>query len=262
MKIAFRQFRTTVLAALLALGFIAKAGAQPATPAPKLTVTNPAEDPTKPSPGGVRWFHPSHGRNMAATANKKDIELCFFGDSITQGWDGDLFAKFYGKYNSVNFGVGGDKIQHQLWRIEQGELKGHNPKVIVLLIGINNLGFISPADTAIGITSMVRNLQGKFPSSKILLLGLLPAREAPLTPGAPPLTPEATIKGKTAAVNAIISKLDDKKKVRYFYFGNKFLDDKGEIRGNVLKDSVHPSRAGYMIWGEAMAPLLTEMMRS
>ena len=109
---------------------------------------------------------------------------------------------------------------------------------------------------------MVRNLQGKFPTSKILLLGLLPAREAPLAPGAPPLSPEATIKGKTAAGNAIISKLDDKKKVRYFYFGNKFLDENGEILGNVLKDSVHPSRAGYMIWGEAMAPLLTEMMGS
>ncbi len=68
MKTAFRQFRSTVLAAVLALGFIAKAGAQLATPAPKLTVTTPAEDPTKPSPGGVRWFHPSHGRNMTATA--------------------------------------------------------------------------------------------------------------------------------------------------------------------------------------------------
>ncbi len=260
MKTAFRKLRTAAAAAMLALGLIAQAGAQLATPAPKLTVTNPAEDPTRPSPGGVRWFGPSHGRNMAATANKKDIELCFFGDSITQGWDGGVFNKFYGKYNAVNFGVGGDKIQHQLWRIEQGELKGHNPKVIVLLIGINNLGFISPADTAIGITNMVKILREKFPTTKILLLGLLPAREAPLAPGAAPLAPEATIRGKTAAVNAIISKLDDKKMVRYFYFGNKFLDEKGEILGNVLKDSVHPTPAGYTIWGEAMAPLLTEMM--
>ena len=250
-------FRTV---AFIAIAFIAQASAQLAPAAPKLTVTNPAEDPTNPSPGGVRWFGPCHGRNMAATANRKDIELCFFGDSITQGWEGDLFNQYFGKYNNVNFGVGGDKIQHLLWRIEQGELKGHTPTVIVLLIGTNNLGFISAADTAIGITSMVKNLQAKFPTTKILLLGIFPKVEPALAPGAPALAVADTMKVKIAAVNALIAKLDDKKRVRFLDLTAKFRDAKGDILPGVLKDGVHLTRQGFTVWGDNMAPLLTEMM--
>ena len=254
----------SAVVALITLGGISHSLAElpPATQTipDHLTVTNPAEDPTKPSPGGVRWFMPSHGRYMARTADKKPIELCFFGDSITQLWEGDLFNKFFGQYSPANFGVGGDKIQHQLWRIENGELKGHSPKVIVLLIGTNNLGFISAGDVAFGIANMVKNLQGKFPTTKILLLGIFPKAEPALPPNATPPAPQDTLKAKTAIVNAMISRLDDKKMVRYLDLTPKFLDAGGKILGNVLKDGVHLTRAGFIIWGDNMAPLLAEMM--
>ena len=262
-----KKFRRSLFASLTAAVVLCSAGhtmaqlppAKPTIPA-KLEVANPAEDPTKPSPGGVRWFMPSHGRNMARTADKKPIELCFFGDSITQGWDGGLFNKYFGQYSPANFGVGGDKIQHQLWRIENGELKGHSPKVIVLLIGTNNLGFISAGDVAFGIANTVKNLQGKFPTSKILLLGIFPKAEAPLAPNATPPAPQDTLRGKTAIVNAMISKLDDKKMVRYLDLTPKFLDADGKILGNVLKDGVHLTPQGFTVWGDNMAPLLAEMM--
>ena len=257
-----KEFRRHILAGLGALvGFFCTTHTRAQAPAtPKPAVVNPAQDPTKPAPGGVPWFMRSHGRNMARTANKDPIDLCFFGDSVTQLWEGDLFNKYYGKYHAVNFGVGGDKIQHLLWRVEGGELKGHSPKVIVLLIGTNNLGFNPVNEVVMGVTNMVRNLQGKFPATKILLLGIFPKNEPPLPADVPPPAKADTINAKRVAVNAELAKLDDKKMVRFLDLSPKFLDEDGKILGNVLKDGVHPTRHGFEIWAEAMDPLLTEMM--
>lgn len=41
-----------------------------------------------------------------------------------QAWD-----TYFAPLNSLNFGIGGDCTEHVLWRIENGELDGVNPKV-------------------------------------------------------------------------------------------------------------------------------------
>ena len=41
-----------------------------------------------------------------------------------QAWD-----TYFAPLNSLNFGIGGDCTEHVLWRIENGELDGINPKV-------------------------------------------------------------------------------------------------------------------------------------
>ncbi len=46
---------------------------------------------------------------------------------------------FYG-WNAGDFGWGADRIENILWRLENGELDGVNPKVIVVLAGTNNVG--------------------------------------------------------------------------------------------------------------------------
>ena len=105
--------------ALVAVGANSRA-ANPAGDPP--AATKSANDPTKAVPGGVRWFGRNHASNLEATKSKK-IDLCLLGDSITAGWPKDQFAKNFGKYNAVNFGVGGDRTENVLWRLENGELK-------------------------------------------------------------------------------------------------------------------------------------------
>lgn len=233
-----------LLACVACLSNYGKASAEDPKPAaPK--VVKSANDPTKPVPGGVRWFMRDHGKYLAQTKSKK-IDLCFLGDSITAMWPGDLFNKNFGKYQVVNFGVGGDRAENVLWRLENGELKGTSPKVIVLMIGTNNMGFNTAEEVALGVTTVVKNLQTKFPTTKILLLGILPKKDAKVE--------------KVAAANEIIAKLDDGKMVRYLDFGPKLLDKDGKIQAGMLADAVHLTHKGYEIWVEAMNPLLTEMM--
>ena len=47
-----------------------------------------------------------------------------------------MFNTYFGKYNAVNFGIGGDRCENVLWRLENGNLWGTNPALIMLLIGI------------------------------------------------------------------------------------------------------------------------------
>ncbi len=202
-------------------------------------------DPTRPVPGGVRWFGRQHNDYVQQTKNKK-FDLCFLGDSITDMWPRDHFGYHYNKYNVVNFGIGGDRCENVLWRLENGELIGTSPKVIVLLIGTNNSGMNTAPEIAHGITAVVKALRTGCPKSKILLLGVFPKRDMTLA--------------KTKAINTIIARLDDKKMIRYLDIGPQFLDQDDKILGNVLKDAVHLTRPGYDIWAETMNPLLAEMM--
>ena len=240
------------LAALTFLAPVHRLGADDAKPVKPAIIPNPAHDPTRPVPGGVRWFMRNHASYVQQTQTKK-IDLCFLGDSITAMWPQDSFRKNFGKYNTVNFGVGGDRTENVLWRLENGELKGKSPKVIVLMIGTNNLGFNTIEEVALGVETVVKNLQGKFPQTKILLLGILPkagnAQE-----------PTEKMLEKIKKVNVISAKLDDGKRIRYLDFGPKFLDKEGKVQGGILADGVHLTGKGYEIWTASMNPLLTEMM--
>ena len=85
---------------------------------------------------------------------------------------------------AARFGIGGDSTQHLLWRLDHGEIDGIHPKVVVLLIGTNNLVSHTPAEIAEGITAVVAKLREKLPASRILLLGLFPARRLRTIPRA------------------------------------------------------------------------------
>ena len=74
-------------------------------------------------------------------AKKGGVDILFLGDSITDMWRNkgvNVWNKCYAPRHAANFGIGGDKTQHVLWRIAHGELDGIKPKVVVLVICTNN----------------------------------------------------------------------------------------------------------------------------
>ncbi len=193
--------------------------------------------------------------SFVATARAGGVDLLFLGDSITAGWKGQtsIWNTAFGKYKPANFGIGGDRTQHVLWRIENGELDGITPKVAVLMIGTNNSGTDSAEGIAAGVTTIVKAIHAKSPKTKVLLLAVFPR-------GDRPEGKFGAAQEKLKQVNAIISKLHNGKTVHYFDIGQKFLVD-GQMSKEIMNDFLHLTGKGYQIWADAIAGKLAELMK-
>ena len=189
-------------------------------------------------------------------AKEGDVDVLFLGDSITQGWEGsgkEVWKKNYEPLKSANFGIGGDRTQHVLWRITEGkELEGITPKVAVLMIGTNNMGSNSAEEISDGIKAIVAELRHQKPHMKILLLGVFP-RSAKAGDA---------VRDKIKDVNQRIAKLDDRKNVKYLDLGDKFLESDGSLSKDIMPDYLHLSPKGYQIWADAIGPALQGLLKS
>ena len=234
-----------VLALFLAIPALAENTA--IIPAPRTTV------PTN-------WM--SLHESFVRRAKQGNVDILFLGDSITAGWlwsNGGLniWNKVYVPRHAADFGIGWDRTQNVLWRIEHGELDGIKPKVIVLLIGTNNCGYEddgkprnSTPEIIEGVTAVVRELRTRLPGSKILLFGIFPRGEK-----------SDPVRDQVKAVNAGIAKLDDGRMVKFMDIGDKFLEPDGTLSRSIMPDLLHPGEKGYQIWSDAVERTLEQMMK-
>lgn len=209
---------------------------------------NPA---TKPVPRND-WMVAHESFN--AIAKKGGIDVVFLGDSITAGWNGNgktIWAARYAPLKAANFGIGGDRTQHVLWRLQNGNFDGITPKAVVLMIGTNNTGSDTAPQIAEGVAAIVKEIQTRSPATKILLLAVFPRFEKADHP----------IRLKIAEINATIAKLDDGQKVFFQDIGAKFLQPDGTLTKDIMPDLLHLSPAGYQIWADAIQDKLAELLK-
>jgi lysophospholipase L1-like esterase len=227
-------------ACLLTLAFVSFAGAE----APKHSATTPA-----PRDAGWMKRHESFNERV----KKGNVDLLFIGDSITQGWEGagkGVWEKFYGKRNAVNLGIGGDRTQHVLWRLENGNIAGIKPKLAVIMIGTNNAGSNTSQEIADGVTAIVEKLRKDLPETKVLVLGVFPRG-----PGA-----NDGARKVNEGANALISKLADDKNVYYLDIGPKFTEADGKLSREIMPDLLHLNEKSYTIWAESIEPMVVKLM--
>ena len=185
-------------------------------------------------------------------AKQGGVDLLFLGDSITDGWRGGgkaVWDKNFLPLKAANFGISGDKTEHVLWRLQNGELEGIQPKLAVIMIGTNNVGRDSAGDIADGVKAIVKELQTKTPQTKILLLAIFPRSPKP-----------DKTRAKLQETNEIIAKLDDGKNLKYLDIGDKFMDADKNIPKDIMPDALHPNAKGYEIWADAIIGPVKEMM--
>ena len=225
-------------------------------PVPSIAIINTAIVPV---PRDEKWMARHEG--FVQEARKGGIDILFLGDSITDGWRNkglNVWNKYYAPRHAANFGIGGDRTQHVLWRMEKGELDGIKPKVVVLMIGTNNTGKekdtakICNTDPEIieGVRVVVRELRVKLPDSKILLLAIFPRG-----------TLDDPQRAQVALINTVIAKLDDGRMVKFLDINPKFLEADGTLSTNIMPDLLHPNEQGYQIWADAIGPALDEMLK-
>ena len=201
---------------------------------------------------------------LLAKAKQRGIDIYFEGDSITRRWGAtdypDLLTNwkqnFHG-WNAADFGWGGDRTQNILWRLENGELDGVNPKVVVLLAGTNNLGDPSlPVDASAradgvtqGIQAILRAIRAKAPAATVVVMGIFPRNDnkawLPIID----------------SINANLSKLADGQKIRYLNINGKLADSHETLLAGMMNsDKLHPTAAAYQVWADALKPVFTEVL--
>ncbi len=202
----------------------------------------------KPSPAFLQK-HEEFIRQAAET----NPNVLFIGDSITAGWleaGRAIWNKHVTVYKPLNLGINGDRIENVLWRLSNGEVDKIKPKVIVLMIGTNNLYMYSVDEICEGVTAILNELNDRLPGSKILLLGILPRAKSP----------EAKVRAKIRQINEQLVKMADGKDIRFLDFGAELIEPDGSISEEIMPDYMHLSETGYNTWFDEMSPSLIEML--
>jgi len=193
---------------------------------------------------------------LLAKAKQGNIYVYFEGDSIARRWGATDYPpllenwkkNFYG-WNAADFGWGADHVEHILWRLNDGELDGVNPKVIVLLGGTNNLRDTSAADVSKRLETVLRVMQAKAPNAAVILTAIFPRND------------NMALLPAIAEINANLAKLADGRKVRYVNVNDRLADSSGKLYDGMMNaDKLHPTVKGYQVWADALKPILTELL--
>ncbi len=197
-------------------------------------------------------------QRLVEKAKQGHIDLYFVGDSITRRWAAttgypDLLANWkenFTGWNAADFGVGGDTTQNILWRLNNGELEGVHPKVVVLQAGTNNIpSGATAADITRGLQAIINTIREKAPEATVVVTGVFPRTDIP--------SAVATIN----QVNDNLARLADGQKIRFLNVNGKMTDRDGKFYPGVMNaDNLHPGVKGYEIWAAALKPILTELL--
>ncbi|HWW00277.1 MAG TPA: GDSL-type esterase/lipase family protein [Candidatus Acidoferrum sp.] len=202
-------------------------------------------------------------QQLVRKAKQGGIDVFFVGDSIIRRWGAtdpqyqplleNWKTNFFG-WNAANFGWGADRIENILWRLENGELDGVNPKVIVVLAGINNVG-TEPggADRVEDITQGLRALldvcQARASNATVIMTAIFPRND------------NMAVIPSINQINRNIARMADGRKVRYLDINDKLADKDGRLfPGMMNADQLHPTLKAYQVWADALKPMLTDLL--
>lgn len=231
---------------VVALGFSPEA-AQPAGPADRAVARTDPNSQT------------AHAE-LVDKARRGRIDVFVVGDSITRRWGAldypELLANwrqnFHG-WNAANFGWGADYTQHILWRLENGELDGVNPRIIVVQAGTNNVGTVpgddaKVADIVRGIKAILDVCRAKAPAATLVLTGIFPRNDS------------SAVLPEIARINAQIARFADGRTIRYVDVNEKLADRNGTLFDGMSTDKLHLTLKGYQVWADALKPIFTEIL--
>lgn len=203
-----------------------------------------------PRDGGWMQRHESFNKRVA----EGNVDLLMIGDSITHGWEGagrEVWKQYYGDRNAVNLGIGGDRTQHVLWRLENGNIEDISPKLAVLMIGTNNAGGNTPEEIAEGVDAIVQKLRTDLPNMKVLVLAIFARGED---------DQNAARQVNMKANELIQQKIEGEDMVSFLDINSSFLSDDHTLSREIMPDLLHPEAKGYAIWAEAMEPTIKKLL--
>lgn len=191
-------------------------------------------------------------------AEKSSPNVLFLGDSITEQWatgGKNVWKENFDRMDPFNAGIGSDRTEHVLWRIQNGCIDFKKaPRACVLMIGTNNTGQRkgdeTPEQTAEGIKSIIKELSSKYPRMKILLVAILPRGAAK----------DDKLRLHNDEINQLLAKINVPN-VTYLDISSDFLSDDGTLSRDISPDLLHFNEEGYKIYAKAILPALKKMVK-
>ncbi len=200
-------------------------------------------------------------KDLLDKANAGGTDVYVQGDSIARRWGATDYPEFLANWkenfwgwNAADFGWGADRTEHILWRLENGELDGVNPKVVVILAGTNNVGnrpgdAAKADDIAAGIKRIVELSREKAPNATIVLTAVFPRND------------NMAVMPEIVKINASLAKLADGKTVRFLNVNDKLADKDGKLYDGMMNaDKLHPTLKGYQVWADGLKPILRDLL--
>ena len=195
-------------------------------------------------------------KRMNDRVKQGDVALVMIGDSITESWETGgkaVWKKYYAHRKAVNLGISGDRTQHVLWRLANGNLEGIAPKLAVVMIGTNNSGDDTSEEIADGVQAIAKLLRKRTPKTKVLLLGIFPRGE----------NDEDAHRRVNMKTNEIVADWVEKtgdEMVVYLDIGDQFLGPDRTLSRQVMPDLVHLTPAAYATWASAIEPTVAKLL--
>lgn len=208
------------------------------------------------------WTNGSDWHAVADEINEllstQEYDLLLIGNSITQGFAGErkrvthkpgkaVADSIFGNLKWLPAGISGDRTQHILWRLQNGNYAKANPKNVVITIGINNLWMKDePCDVAKGIEAIAEEAKKQFPNAKIFILGPLPAG----------LKADDRLRIGCNETHKCLAKTNFKG-VTYINPTDWFVNPDGSLKTECYGgDYLHLTTKGYLNWCEKIAEFI------
>jgi lysophospholipase L1-like esterase len=200
------------------------------------------------------WWQIRHQQKLAQLQEiNQPIDIVFLGDSITHAWEvegSEHWQQYFAHRKAFNLGFAGDRTEHLLWRIQNGEINNLSPKWVVLLIGTNNAGHRhdSPEEIAAGVKAILDGLKQRLPKTKILLMAIFPRSR----------NKSKRMRKRVDSANMLMKAYSDEKQVLWLDINHHFVTDEGVLLETVMPDLLHPNAAQYEVWGNAVLSFIKQ----
>lgn len=186
---------------------------------------------------------------------KAPVRVVFVGDSITQGWEdagAAAWARDFEPMGALQIGVGGDRTEHVLWRLEKAPLTPLDPEVIVLMIGTNNAstGRDSGELVVRAVRAVVDTLLQQCPRARVIVLDI-PPRGQRMNP----------LRGLVLQVNQALSQVPWNERVSFLRVGDEFVRGDGSLDEAAMPDFLHFSPSGYERWARSIRPAVSSALQ-
>lgn len=186
-------------------------------------------------------------------------QTVFVGDSITEYYQ---LVDAYGDYMQqtgilvYNRGISAECTDHLLARFDDTVLN-IEPRNMVLLIGVNDLGQGVPEDTIYNnIKTMIEKTQAQCPQTNIILQALYPIDENRPEFYDRFMVGSVRTNALIQSLNARLEALAGEKGIQYLDLADQLADENGVFRAEYTMDGLHPNAAGYAVITKAIKPLL------